>query len=402
MRNYETGSGAGTCSRNRNKKTMFKHKRLIDKTDELLKKQTGINKAYQKYIGKVCLEELFATDAIYLSAVSCAQGFMDKKDTRKFMKNVWLNVHKLQKKVLSGSFVPTYRQRRIISERGKLREIVPPTFECKVFQKVICTYLIRPLLEPKMISTSYASILGKGTEKMHRDIISCLQKHEKDTGKCIVITDYVSYFASIEIDLLMERLSRYIGDKRIIDLIRMFSPDKYGLPLGNELSQVPASYYPSPVDHFIKDRLGIHEYFRYMDDTLALIDIRNTEMYVKTIISESQKIGLKIHEENIQIIPVGKPFIFCKERYLYNQNKQYYYRIINPQVVRNQLRKLKAYKSFYLKGKLDLEQIEMQFKSVVGNIIAHPNTKKSADRLKKMFAEIKTTKGRTTKCALIN
>jgi len=39
-----------------------------------------------------------------------------------------------------------------------------------------------------------------------------------------------------------------------------------GLGLGSQVSQISAVFYPNSVDHFIKDKLGIKTYGRYMDD----------------------------------------------------------------------------------------------------------------------------------------
>ena len=70
-----------------------------------------------------------------------------------------------------GKFVPKYYAKRTIIERGKAREIVPPTFECKVVQKVFCEYVLRQLFEHKMIRSNYASIKGRGTTQLYEDVL---------------------------------------------------------------------------------------------------------------------------------------------------------------------------------------------------------------------------------------
>src|SRR5699024_5897015 len=43
-----------------------------------------------------------------------------------------------------------------------------------------------------------------------------------------------------------------------------------GLPIGNMTSQIMAVYYLNDLDHFIKEKLHIKAYIRYMDDGVLL------------------------------------------------------------------------------------------------------------------------------------
>lgn len=99
--------------------------------------------------------------------------------------------------------------------------------------------LLRPFWEPKMIETNYASLTGKGVHKMYTDIERALNSALKRyPDGFVVMGDYSGYFASISIDREMEILYKAgIADNRVLNFIRMFSPDSRGLYLGNEASQ---------------------------------------------------------------------------------------------------------------------------------------------------------------------
>ena len=47
------------------------------------------------------------------------------------------------------------------------------------------------------------------------------------------------------------------------------SERRRGIPIGNQTSQFFANVYLDSLDHFVKDRLGIRGYVRYVDDFLA-------------------------------------------------------------------------------------------------------------------------------------
>lgn len=307
----------------------------------------------------------------------CASGFQRRKDTFAFMKSAWRNSYLLCQKVLNHTFRAQYYPQKEIVERGKKRLIKPPTFECKVVQKVLCDYIIRPILEPVMIQNTYAGIRGRGTSKMYENLLYQLNRYGKK-GNVIVMTDFANYFASIPNARLEEELRKYIKDQRILDVFRLFCPEDIGLSLGNESSQLPASFYPSMIDHKMKDQLGCKCYQRYSDDILFLAEDETSAMEILKIIQiNSGKLGLRIKEEKIQVIPYGKDFIFCKERYLWNGNM--YYRIMNPAIARNEVRKLHSFHFKYHQQKKE------QYQSVIGCIRSHPNTYHTVQRLETHF-----------------
>ena len=105
---------------------------------------------------------------------------------------------------------------------GKVREIKPPVFESKVVQKLLCDWLVRPLLEPEMINTSYASVTKKGTDKMHGDVLRAVNACVKNKNAFVIMSDFKGYFSSIDLNILRRMFAERIEDKRIVNLIKSF------------------------------------------------------------------------------------------------------------------------------------------------------------------------------------
>ncbi len=82
--------------------------------------------------------------------------------------------------------------------------------------------------------------------------------------------DISKYFNSIDHSVLKRILERQIKDPNILDLcariIAKGGDGQRGLPIGNLTSQFWANVYLDKFDHFIKDRLRVKAYLRYMDD----------------------------------------------------------------------------------------------------------------------------------------
>ena len=350
---------------------MFSQEKLIDAVD--FAANNWCHNAYEKYCGGITLEDLFTADHVSICASRCASGFMYKKDTRKFMRNREYNAYLLSKKVLAGNYAPKYYPVKCILERGKTRKIRPPVFECKVVQKVLCDYLIRPLLTPKMVNTNYASVTGRGADKMHEDIERTLNRLLMDTtSRVIIITDYQDYFRSIQHKQLQDMFERYIKDQRIVDLIMLFcedGPGDCGLSLGNEVSQIPASFYPSPIDHYFKDRYQIPR-FRYMDDVLSTVPAIAADWYIQMVKELSEELGLSLPDYKILTLPLGQEFVFCKERYYMSKLTGQYYRMINSNRPKTEIRKLMAMKAENIQDAVILSQ----YKSVRGSIAKHGHT----------------------------
>lgn len=363
----------------------------MDTIEQELEEETKIQQAYARYCGQIRLEDIFTTDTVYIAAQRCACGFRNRSDTQAFLQSVWVNSRDLRQRVLNGTFRPRYYKKRIIMERGKKREIQPPVFECKVVQKVLCDFLVRCILERRMIRHNYASIHGRGTKLLYEDVLKGLNEAgRKYQHPVIVMTDFSNFFASIDTAYLREKIfSRYIADERIVDLIMLFSPEPYGLSLGNELSQVPASFYPSAIDHAMKDRLGIRYYYRYMDDILFVVDGKaDAEAAIDLMTEIGEPMNLRIKAEKLSVFPYGKWFIYCKERFLFNKEHGYYYQVINPDIPRQERHKIRAFGEKCRNGEMTVVQAETQYRGVRGVIAGHPNTRKKVAEMDALYTEI--------------
>jgi hypothetical protein len=346
---------------------LFKYAILLGSVDDCIAdtlSEYGIryDDAYARLCGGLSLEDLFCTDSVLVAAKRAGTGFSGKADTQRFMSSSWLNSYVLCQKVLDGRFKPRYYRSRVIVERGKARTIVPPTFECKVVQKVLCELLLRPLLTHRMISTSYASISGRGTDMMYEDVLRALNHVARTSDSLsdfrVVTCDYRHFFDSI--------------DTRILS----FFSSACGLPIGSEVSQMPATFFPSPVDHAMKDGRGL-PYFRYMDDTLAIVPVGDVESYVAEYRERSSRMGLCVPDEKVHVIRLGSCLSFCKERFRFVRGggDGRYVREVNPHRVSTERRKLRRFGALVASGDMDADVAMAQWRSVRGSLTSHPRTR---------------------------
>jgi len=108
-------------------------------------------------------------------------------------------------------------------------------------------------------------------------------------------------------------------------------------------SQIMAIFYLNELDHFIKEKLHIKYYIRYMDD---LILLHHDKEYLKECLKKiEEKIeGLKLHLNNkTQIYEMHHGFPFLGYKFLLKGKKLYL--LLNPNTKKRIVKRLKKYKN---------------------------------------------------------
>ena len=111
-----------------------------------------------------------------------------------------------------------------------------------------------------------------------------------------------------------------------------------GLPIGNMTSQLFAIYYLNDLDHFIKEKLHIKYYIRYMDDFILMHPNRD---YLKYCLNEIEKkvgeVELNLNNKT-KIISMKEGLNFLGYRFVIKNNRLLV--LINSQTKRRITHKL--------------------------------------------------------------
>lgn len=218
------------------------------------------------------------------------------------------------------------------------REIFAGDFRDRVIHHLIIQKL-NPLFENLFIYDSYSCREGKGTlfgiHRINRFIRQASENYTRDTY--ILKLDIEGFFMNIDRSILLGQIQRAIDTKYAWDdyeeLFRLckkviendpttnciikgrredwvglprskslfFSKPWVGLPIGNLTSQIFANLYLHELDTFVKKKLRIHYYGRYVDDFVLIHDDGE---YLKELIGEirsflSEHLKLRLHPKKI-------------------------------------------------------------------------------------------------------
>lgn len=265
-------------------------------------------------------DKVFSFKNLYDAFSKCRKGVMWKSSTKRYKANLLRNTYDLYTQLQDG----TYRSKGFyefdIIERGKPRHIRSVHISERCVQRTLCDESIIPLLERSLIYDNGASMKNKGIDFAIRRIETQLHRHYRKCGNegYILQFDFKSYFDNISHDVVFKILRNIYTDDKLYGLACMFVRnfgDK-GLGLGSQVSQIMAIAVPNIADHYIKEKLHIKGYGRYMDDGYL---IHQDKEYLKQCLGEIRNIlnglGIKLNEKKTQIVKLSHGFTFLKTKF---------------------------------------------------------------------------------------
>ena len=174
---------------------------------------------------------------------------------------------------------------RDIVDKGKERTLyILPYYPHRIIRWALIL-VMKDTLNRVFISTSYASIKGKGQLKASLDLREAL-KNKVNTH--YLQLDIKKFYPNINRSILKEMLRKKFKDKDLLNVLDMIidtSPGDKGIPLGSLLSQWLGNFYLTYLDHYIKEDLRVNHYFRYCDDLLILGESRKDLNEVRDLIT---------------------------------------------------------------------------------------------------------------------
>jgi len=270
---------------------------------------------------------------------------------------------RLQHELEGGDYRPGPYHTFTIRE-PKERQIAAAPFRDRVVHHAVCAAL-EPVFERRYIHDSYACRKDKGSHQALRRAWSFTRQ-----GGWFLKCDVAKYFDSVDHDVLKTLVRGLFKDARFLALLERIidhnaphnMPGK-GLPIGNLTSQYFANLYLDGLDHFIKERLHMNRYVRYMDDFLCFAD---TKVELQCVLGEVRDFlegrrCLRLKEQKCYLAPMmqGVPFLGMR---LYPGIM----RLSRPSLVRCR-RKLKRREDAFAAGCIT----EAALIQSVGSLIAH-------------------------------
>jgi len=328
--------------------------------------------------------------SLLLAAKKAQRGKRYRPEVAAFNFNLEYELCKLQEELSTKSYKPgLYRSFQIYEP--KERQISAAPYRDRVVHHTLVQAL-EPIFEKVFIFDSYACRRGKGT---HAAVTRC--QYFTRRYKYVLKADIQKFFPSMDHEILKALIVRKIKDQELQWLINLiidnsnkqeevcnyfpkddlFTPiqPRIGIPIGNQTSQFFSNVYLNPLDHFVKDNLGIKGYIRYVDDFLVFSDSKQHLTEVREQIKEILvPLRLRLHPKKSTISLVKNGIRFLGYRVFPD------YKLLPKDNVRRFLRRVRKMQEEYANHQISFKNVHQRLMSWVGHAI-NANTYKLRERL---------------------
>lgn len=184
------------------------------------------------------------------------------------LKRYWPTI---KAKLLAGEYIPSpVRRVDIPKPQGGVRTLGIPTLTDRLIQQAL-HQVLSPIFEADFSEHSYGFRPGRNAHQA----VKAAQQSVAAGRRVVVDIDLEKFFDRVNHDLLMQKLSTKIDDRRVLRLIRRYleaglmaegivSPRTQGTPQGGPLSPLLSNILLTELDREL-ERRG-HAFCRYADD----------------------------------------------------------------------------------------------------------------------------------------
>lgn len=213
------------------------------------------------------------------------------------------NTYQLIQSIKDGTYKISPYQTFVIYEPKK-REIVATRIRDRQFQMALCMNGLYEDITEHFIYDNCACQIGKGTDFALKRVKTHMHRFYREHGKegWVMKLDVHHFFPETRHDVAKAAIEKRVSDIKarhaVFNVIDSFEGDK-GIGLGSQISQLVELAVLDDLDHFIKEKLGIKHYVRYMDDMIFIHEDREYLKECWNIIKEKLKdIHLELNKKS--------------------------------------------------------------------------------------------------------
>ena len=222
----------------------------------------------------------------------------------------WLHQHwaSVRAALHAGTYQPLPVRRVVIPKPGGGERLLGvPTCLDRLIQQAIAQ-ILTPIFDPQFSESSFGFRPGRSACQAVRAGRQCIQ----DGLEWVADIDLDRFFDRVQFDVLMARVARKVGDRKILRLIRSYleagvmvdgirQPTAEGTPQGSPLSPVLSNIMLDDLDRELEQR-G-HRFVRYADDLRVFV---RSERAAQRVFESAcgvieQRLKLKVNREKSSI-----------------------------------------------------------------------------------------------------
>lgn len=258
---------------------------------------------------KEIINQIIGYDALWESAMKCQRGVRWKPSVKQFIINAPEEIARMHDKLARGEW-KNGRPRPILITYPKRREGLSIPFRDRVYQRSINDNLLYPEMTRHFIHANCACQQSKGTSYARKLLRKYLWNHYCHYGAdgYILQIDISGYYPNMRHDIVKRCFGRYIHGQAfdmICDVLDSQYSGDVGYNPGSQMVQIAGISVLNNIDHYIKERLHVRHYLRYMDDFVLIHPNRKYLAFcLEQIKIRLAQIGFTVNDRKTKIIPL--------------------------------------------------------------------------------------------------
>lgn len=302
--------------------------------------------------GSSLYDRIISVENLFTAFYEFRQGKRHKSEVPEFEYDLEKNIFQLRRELKKFTYEPLTPKVFKVSE-PKARFIQAACVRDRIVHRALVR-IINPIFEPTFIYDSYACRIEKGTLNAVKRLEGFWRRESKNYTQKIYFlkADIRKYFDSIDLEVLVAIIKKRVSCPKTIWLIKKILTRQptnckgirleqgKGLPIGNLTSQLFANIYLHELDEFIKHRLRVKFYIRYVDDFVIVSKEREYLASLVEPIENFLKERLKLDLHPVK----RKIFSSCSGIDFLGYFIRPYYKVIRFGNIKRFLRRISRYK----------------------------------------------------------
>ena len=324
-------------------------------------------------MGPICdgeeLDYALSPEGLHEALLACQRGTMWKASVSAWSLDGWERCVRLSRSLLDGTYHPA-PPRHFTVTNPKRREIVSIGIRDRVYQRSLVDNAVYPVMTRSLVRENCACQEGKGTDfardLLERDIRRWWLHHGLDGA--VMELDIHGYYDHLRHDVALGPFRRRLGPetyRRVEEILTTQYAGDVGFAPGSQLVQLVGICTLDPLDHLIKEGLGVRDYVRYMDDMVLLGDRRQLEAWRAEVSRWLGERGLELNERKTRFMPLGQRIPFLGLTFQLTESGRVIRRM-RPEKVREERRRLARMVARARRGELPRETCDMAAASWIG------------------------------------
>lgn len=300
------------------------------------------------------VELIIGFDSLYQSMIRCKRNVSWKNSVARYYLHGIEETLKLEAQLKGGTY-KAKPPKEIKITHPKPRTAVSIGFKDRVYQRSLNDNVLYPYMTKQFIHQNFACQKGKGTDLARATLDKYLHRAYMHYGLDfhVLQCDIHDYYPNMN----HEVAEKTFHDKLppiAYEMTETILRDQYGGNVGynpgSQMIQIAGISVLSPMDHFIKERLHIKLYIRYMDDFVLIHPDRGYLEYCRQQVTAFlKKMGFELNPTKTRIYPAraGVKMLGFTHRLTPTGRVV---RIISSENVRSERRKLRRMVNLAKKG----------------------------------------------------